>query len=243
MTVPTKRFSLEPHQTALLFAAGFSLIIWAIPLLSRVFLPLIYVNTYLHELCHAMAGQITGADIDMIRINADGSGTTPMAGGNIWLIGPAGYMGATLLGALIIWFSRTESGARNVLRTLAIVLAMAMLLWVRGDFVGVIAGIGWIATLVAGSVFLKGMPLLFAAQFVGVQQCLNAITSVYTLLQISAISETQSDALIMQNHSGIPAFFWAFGWCAFSLVLVSISLRHAWIRRVRPQAESPASGS
>jgi hypothetical protein len=231
--------NLRPHQKAILFAALLSIVGFAVPILGKFLLPLTYLNTLIHEMSHAIAGTLSGANIDQITVNADGSGATPMTGGSIWLIGPAGYIGAAIAGAAIIWFSRSERGARNTLRTLAVAMAIAMLLWVRGDFVGVIAGIAWTSGLLLAATGLKGMPLLFVAQFVGLQQCLNSVTAVYTLLNISLGSDTHSDAMIMQTRTHIPAAAWAFGWCALSLVLIVISLRRAWSAPAERQGATP----
>ena len=232
------RLSLQPHQTAILAAGALSLALWAIPYLQKLMLPLQYLNTHLHEFGHAMAGQASGGNVDYIRVMADGNGVTPISGGSMWLIGPAGYIGAALIGSAVIWFSRTEKSAQNTLRLLAFFLCLSMLLWVRGDFVGVISGIGWVAGLVAASTFLRGNALLFAAQFVGLQQCLNSIQAVYTLLNISAFSEMHSDARVMQNNTGVPAIVWALGWCAFALILVVLSLRRAWTLPAAKKASS-----
>jgi hypothetical protein len=224
------RLNLRPHQVAILAAGVASLLAWAIPGLQMVMLPLQYLNTHLHELSHAFAGQITGGDVDMINVYANGSGATPITGGSMWLIGPAGYIGAALIGSAIIWFSRTEKSARNTLRFIAFFLALSMLLWVRGDFVGVISGIAWIGALLLGAAYLRGNALLFAGQFIGLQQCLNSINAIYTLLNLSAFSDVQSDAKIMQNYTAVPALAWAVAWCLFSLVAIVIGLRHSWKR-------------
>ena len=235
------RYSMQPHQKAILAAGAASLALWAIPYLQKLMLPLQYLNTHLHEFGHAMAGQASGGDVEFIKVMADGNGVTPVTGGSMWLIGPAGYLGAALIGSAVIWFSRTEKSAQNTLRLLAFFLGLSMLLWVRGDFVGIISGIGWIGALVGASMYLRGNALLFAAQFVGLQQCLNSIQAVYTLLNISAFSEMHSDALVMQNNTGIPAVAWALGWCAFAMILVVISLRRAWTlpaARSKPKIET-----
>jgi hypothetical protein len=239
MNLPKSSSGLRPHQTAVLLAAGLSLIALVVPFLSRVLLPLTYLNTFFHELSHAVAATITGAQVDGMIVRSDGTGVTPALGGNLWLIGPAGYIGSAIIGAAILWFSRTEQGARMTLRVLAIVVAAGMMLWLRGDYVGVTASLGWLVAFVLASTFLRGMPLIFAAEFVGFQQCLNSITAVLTLVNITTSTESQSDALVMQSHTHIPAFFWAFGWCAISLVLVALSLRNAWKTPPKTRPESP----
>lgn len=220
--------ALKPHQSAILAAAAASLAIWAIPPIHPLLLPVTYLDTHLHELSHALAGLATGGQPEKIVVEADGNGFTPTLGGNVLILASAGYTGASLIGAATIYFSRSEKGARNMLRFLAAILALSMLLWVRGDVVGVVSGIGWIAGLAALSIWLKGKSLVFAAQFLGLQQCLNAIQAVYILLGLSAFTEAHSDASILQDATHIPALFWAILWCAISVALITATLRRAW---------------
>jgi len=54
-----------------------------------------------------------------------------------------------------------------LLASLAGVLALSMLIWVRGDLVGVLWGGFWTFALGAGAFFLRDGWAVFAAQFVG----------------------------------------------------------------------------
>jgi len=232
---------LKTHQTAILVAALISVIAWGLPGVQMLLLPLSYLNTHLHELSHALAAIATGGAPMRILVFADGSGVTPVIGGNTVLLASAGYVGAALMGAAIIYFSRTEPGARTTLRLLAIILAVGMLLFVRGDVVGLISGYAWVALLFAGQRYIKGPGVIYGAQFLGVQQCLNAFRSIYDLVQISARTERTSDAMILQGATHIPAIVWALGWTAFSAVVVFVTLRSAWSRP--PQLKQPVAKS
>jgi hypothetical protein len=233
--------ALRPHQTAIVAAILAAALAWVVPVLQPFLLPLLYLNTHLHELAHAIAGVATGGTPDYIHVYANGSGVTPTRGGNVLALASAGYLGAALMGAAMIYFGRTERGAHTVLRVIAVMLAIGMVLWVKGDTVGVISGIGWVVVLFGLSRFGKGMPLLFATQFLGLQQCLNAIQSVYMLLKISAFTSGHSDAMILQQHTRVPAIVWATLWCAFSLLMIGLTLRKAWREPIRGTG-SPAAG-
>lgn len=227
---------LRPHQTAILLAGVTSVALWAIPALNWLLRPLTYLNTHIHEICHALVAQTTGGEAMYIIVRSDGSGETPIMGSIIALSAMAGYVGASIVGLAIIFSSRSEEGSRRSLRVLATVLALAMLAWVRGDLVGIVSGILWVIALFGIAAKVKGPNLLFAAQFIGIMQCLNSANSLFSLLQISAVTETHSDATLMQQVTGIPALVWAGMWCAFSGGLLLAGLRRAWsdpIRRAR----------
>ena len=218
---------LKPHQTAILTAVLVGLLSTA-----RFFLALAGLDTHFHELCHALAAWATGAQVQSIQVNRDGSGVTWIAGGNSLVETSAGYVGASIVGALTIFFGRTPSAARITLCVLSGMLAFSMVMLVRGDVVGEVSGFFWTAALF-GLSRLNGSKLLFAVQLVGIMQCLNAIQALYQLLQISAFTEGESDALILQHETGVPAMVWAISWGIFSLVLMGFALQRAWVKPVR----------
>ncbi len=230
---------IRPHQTTLLVAGFATLAGFLVPILRQLLLPVLYLNTHLHELSHALTAQATGADVEKILVNANGGGVTPIVGGNILIVASAGYLGATVFGAAMLYFGRSEKSARSMLATLAVLLTFSMVVWVRGDVVGEISGAGWICALALMSMFLKQGWLMFSCQFLGLQQCLNSFQSLFTLVKISAETEVHSDASILQSNTGIPSLIWALGWAVFSLVMVAWSLKLSW----KPAPKTSKRGS
>lgn len=222
---------LAPHQTAILSAAAVALLSCVVPPIHLLLLPIQYLDTHLHEMCHALMAVATGGDPQKIMVFANGSGVTPIAGGNVFIEASAGYLGATLIGSAMIYFGRTPERARTVLTVVAAMLLVSQLVWVRGDAVGIVSGWAWAATLLCAGRFLKGMPALFVCQLVGLEQCLNSISAVYELLKISVFTEVHSDAEIVQSVTFIPAAVWASLWCLFSLLMVGLTVRKAWMQR------------
>lgn len=233
--------ALRPHQVTLLIASAATIIGWALPIVQTILMPLQYLNTHLHEFSHALVSTATGGYVKDIIVNQDTSGVTLSSGGSIYLVAMAGYVGAAISGALIVMSSGTQGGARTTLRVLSILLACSMALWVRGDAIGILTGLLWIGLLWAISL-LKGSSLLFASQFIGVQQCLSSVQSIYVLMKISTIGETHSDAGIMQAATGIPAIFWATAWCVLSVALLTVAARWAWRQERLVRAGSPGAG-
>lgn len=226
-----RRQQLRDDQTAILWASLATVIVWFVPILQFISLPLEYLNAHTHEMCHAITAVITGGHVDHIVVRADGSGVTPLWGGNILLIGSAGYVGASIIGVLILICSRTADGARLALRLLAAALAGSMILWVRGDTVGIVSGIAWVSALFALASFLPPKGALFAATFVGIQQCLHSILALVTVMDLSFFTKEQDDAMILQGATHVPAAFWATAWMGFSLLLMAVALRSSWRSR------------
>ena len=224
------RKSLQPHQTALLAAVAVAIVGSLVPPVRFLFIPLIYLNTHLHEMSHAIVAMITGGQVVGINVNCDGSGATPVLGGIMVLVASAGYMGSSLIGAAMIAYGVTPNRARTALGIVGALLAVSMLLWVRHDIVGVISGLFWMVALGLGAALLRGNAALFVCQLIGLEQCFNSISAVYDLLKISVFTEVHSDASIMQSVTLIPAPVWAGFWCLFSLILVGFTVRRSWCR-------------
>lgn len=218
---------MNRRQSALIGAGILTAALWAMPGFGVVTIPLVYLNTLIHELCHALAATATGGMAEKIVLEPSGNGATFSAGGWGMVIASAGYVGAALIGSAMITFSAKPKGAKTVLAVLAAAIAVGMLLWVRG-LVGVLSGLAWIALLVGASQKLKGPGLTFAAQFLGLQQALTSVIALYVLLQINVRSGIENDALIAQNMTGIPAIMWALLWVAVSGFGLVAGLRKAW---------------
>lgn len=192
-------------------------------------LPLIYLNTHFHELAHALAALASGGIPERILVFADGSGVTPILGGNAILVGSAGYMGTAILGSILILSGRAEKKARTALKTLSILLGLSLVLLVRGDIAGVLSALFWIPALWLLAANLKGDNIKFAVKFLGIQMSLTAFQAVLTLFEITATTDAHSDALIMQQATYIPDVAWAFAWVVFAILLTGYSLRIVWI--------------
>jgi hypothetical protein len=219
---------LNRQQTALAAAAGVSLLAWFVPVLTLALQPITYLNTHIHEMCHAIAASLTGGEAERILVHANGAGETPVRGGLILIVASAGYVGAAAIGAVLIAWGKDEKRARTLLGALGCLLLFSLAVWVRGDAAGVLWGGFWVLALGACALFLRGQVAVFTVQFVGLQQCLNALSSIFTLLQISLVTEAQSDATNMQSATGIPAMFWAVLWAVIAAAFVVLALRRAW---------------
>jgi hypothetical protein len=215
----------------MIFAGVATVLLWAIPMIQVLTLPLVYLNTHIHELCHAFAALGTGGSVAGITVFHTGSGVT-LSRLNGWLpaviVSSAGYLGAALVGAAMIVFGKSRTAARNILWGTGAVLLVSLVVWTHGDSIGVMSGLFWALTLWASARFLRGDGPVFAVQFLGLQQCVNAFQSLFTLLKISAFTEGQSDARILGSLTGLPAVLWSLVWILLSLMLMFTAFRVAW---------------
>lgn len=227
----------------LLLAALATVAIWFVPFLNLAYFPIQYLNTHIHELCHALATVATGGAVSHMLVFANGSGVAYSAGGIGIVIASAGYVGASLIGGWLISMGRTEKGARTALWALVGTMAAGSILWLRGDGVGFLTAVFWLAVIGLCARNLKGINLRFAAMFLGMQQCLASLQSLWVLLNINAMSgmRIENDAAIAADMTMIPALFWALLWSGLSLGLMGLGLRRAWSDSSSSRAESPAA--
>jgi hypothetical protein len=233
--------SLKPHQAALVLACVISVALWFLPFLRWVTVPLQYLNTHIHEAWHALSAVATNGLVSHIEVHANGNGETYTAGGSNLLISSMGYVGASLTGALLIWFSRTPKMARSALIVLSGALAYSLLVWVRRDIFGIASALAWIVALWAVAYLLDERKRVFAAQFLGVQQCLNSVQSLFFLVQISGFGIKQSDAGNMEKITHIPAIIWSVLWCAISFALMFMAFKLSWNSRLDHSPSEPES--
>ena len=102
-----------------------SLALHFIPGVHWVTYPLRLLVTFIHEGCHALATILTGGSVHAINIDPSGSGITLSAGGFNPIIASAGYLGATLYGAFILWMLRKGAHGSRLLGLTAVFVALS----------------------------------------------------------------------------------------------------------------------
>ncbi|NUL82411.1 MAG: M50 family metallopeptidase [Armatimonadetes bacterium] len=219
---------MRGDQKAMAGAGVLTLLFHMTPGLNLLGLPFIYLSTHAHELFHAAAAVLTGGSAHYIKVFANGSGVTPVTGGFLPVIASAGYVGSALLGGALIYFGRTAQGARAALAWMCAILAVSLVFWVRGDLVGVLSALFWIALLAYVVRYWRSAAVILAAQFVGLQLCLYGLQAFFVLLRITAYTGLHNDAKLMERATLLPAVFWATAWALFSIVMMGLTLRRAW---------------
>lgn len=219
---------MKAEQNALLAAGVVLLAGWLVPPLHFLTLPLQLLYTHLHEMGHAIAAMATGGSSITIRVFGNGSGVTTSLGGIYLLISPAGYVGATAMGAGVLVLASSGKGAKLALSLLAGLLSFGMLFWLRGDVVGLISAFAYILVLFGLAAFTKGLTTIFFAQLVGMQLCLASLQSVFTLLNIGAVWADKNDSQLLAAETGIPAIVWAVLWTGLSIAILYWAVRRCW---------------
>jgi hypothetical protein len=243
----------RPQARTLLFATLIALALWFIPYAEILTYPFRIFVTFIHEGGHAIAAILTGNTVASLSVATNGSGETYTTNGNFFaqmFISSAGYIGAILYGALLLFLIRRAVATRIVLVGTAIyILALTFFfglfnpIWNWSGLSGIpftlLAGLIIVGALVAVARYANARVASFFVSFLAVQCVLNALTDLKTVLFLSSPwgATVPNDAQNMANATGnmVPAFVWAVLWIVISLVLLSMAMRFYAISKHPPQ--------
>jgi hypothetical protein len=202
-----------------LLLAFVSVLLGSMPMIGWIFYPFRLLGTFIHEVCHGLAAILTGGSFQRFAVQQDRTGIAWYTGGISWIVTSAGYMGCAGVGGLLLLAAASDLHGGDVLFWLGVGL-MVTLLFVRNLF-GMFSGL-----LLAGALIYLGLHLSanwaeYLLLFLAVQVMLNAMQSLFALVRISRMRvDLPTDAQLMREMTGIPAFFWAFLWTLVSLGLL-----------------------
>lgn len=239
METPVKTSWLQ-SQTLIVALAIVSILLGMLPLVHYLFIPFDFFTTLIHEGAHAVASLIMGEQVARIVINPDTSGYMQhtVTGGRFaqGFIASAGYLGASLFGALMIVGSARPKLARVVLIGLGIIFILTVVLYIRDFFSLLIAG-GWAVVLIALAVKASDAFAFFSVNFLAVQCGLNSVRDVFTLVRLSLgapksqYSLGHSDADTVAGLFWLPAIVWALLWVALSILILFTAMKKSAVMR------------
>ncbi len=215
------------------------------PALAWLAWPQMLVATLAHELGHGFAALSSGGGFDSLRLYADGSGVAMTRGSGEGLqrafIAAGGPFGPPLAALALFVAARHARIARVALGLVALLLAFAVLWWVRNPF-----GFGWVALCAAAAGWAAWRAPPIAAQaltcFLAVQLCLASLARVDYLFSRGAVTgagEFASDTQQIAAHLGGPYWFWG-GLIALASVGVMVVGLWLFLRALRRQARRPS---
>ncbi|MFC1749526.1 M50 family metallopeptidase [Pseudomonadota bacterium] len=198
--------SLTKQQTFLVtFIAAFALSF--IPIVN---LPFSWTQTYFHEISHGLAAMLTGGSIDRIELNLNGSGVCYTYGGSSFLVTLSGYLGASVIGAVL--YLSVSNSSSQLAKYIAVFLGGSALV------AGVLWGrelITWLILIVIAGLCL--LPVLNQCQpkaisalmhLLGCYVLLDALKSPLYLLDGRSIG----DGATLASMTHLPEIVWVGIW-------------------------------
>ena len=226
------KLAVTRQERALVVALLASLLLWNLPFGGLVLYPFKLLATWLHEMSHGVADDADRrrllAPRDLPRHQRHRVRRARRGRPGRAAIASAGYMGAALLGGLLLVLGQSGRGPRAVLLGFAHRARRSRcLFWVRNDFgmgavaIGALACWSWPASPASGS-------RCSLVNFVAAQACINAVLDIRVLFRPSWSSTARwsgvSDAHNMAAATFGSHWMWAGVWLA---LVVRLLLRRA----------------
>jgi len=220
--------SRRPAGTWLWAAVAVSLVVSVTPWAQFLLYPFKLFTTWVHESGHALMTVLVGGRVTSIAIEPDSSGLTqsfvPASRAARGLVASSGYLGAAVVGCLLMAATRVEKWAHLILLSLGACLLLTLALWIRNAFgVGVV--LAWGVALVALARRGNGNAPRFLLSLLAIQV---ALTSVYDIRVLFLIDRGRSDAATMARLFLLPSWVWATAWMLMSVAMLGATL---WLTR------------
>jgi Peptidase M50B-like len=210
-------------------AIAVSLIASLTPWGPTLLYPFKLFTTWVHETSHSLMTVLVGGRVTAVTIEPDTSGLThglvPASRVARGLVASAGYLGAALVGCLLMAATRVERRARTILYGVGAFMLLTVVVWMRNVF-GVVVVLAWGLALVTMARRRMANALRFLLSLLAVQVALNSVYDIRVLFLVNG----PSDAATMARLFLLPAWFWAATWMLLSVAMLGWTL---WSTRGR----------
>jgi Peptidase M50B-like len=200
-------------------AIAVSLIASLTPWGPTLLYPFKLFTTWVHETSHALMTVLVGGRVTAVTIDPNTSGLThglvPASRVARGLVASAGYLGAALVGCLLMAATRVERRARNILYGVGTFMLLTVVVWMRNVF-GVVVVLAWGLALVTMARRRMANALRFLLSLLAVQVALNSVYDIRVLFLVNG----PSDAATMARLFLLPAWFWAATWMLMSVAML-----------------------
>ncbi|KAK3684996.1 peptidase M50B-like-domain-containing protein [Podospora appendiculata] len=192
-------------------------LLWNLPYVRWVLWPFKMLVIAFHEFGHAFACILTGGHVKSISLDPREGGVTHMQGGKSALTLPAGYLGSSLIGALLT-FCGFNIVASKVASIVVGVCFLLTLWWGRRDWLTIgtiLAAVG----LIIGCWFIAHAEALrYIILFIGVMCSLYSVWDICDDLILRKVNS--SDASVFAKRYGGSSQCWGVIWSIFSLLFM-----------------------
>ena len=181
--------------------------------------PLKLLVVLMHETSHAIAALVTGGSVERIAINVMQGGITYTQGGSRFVILSAGYIGSSLIGALLLWASARKPWKEYLAEVFGVLIIIETILWVRDIFTLAFAILMGFFCMLLGTK-IKGVLEKVFIQWTGAICCLYAVYDIFSdILTLRIAGQEKNDAQMLAELTHIPAFAWGAIWIAVAVAI------------------------
>lgn len=199
------------------YAVGIA-ILWNLPYIKYILWPFKMLVIAFHEFGHAITAILTGGRVKSISLDPNEGGVTHLQGGISALTLPAGYLGSSIIGALL-----TFCGFNIVASKVAsIALAFCFLLtiwWGKRDWLTILTILLAVGLLVGCWFIANALALRFVVLFIGVMSSLYSVWDICDDLILRKVNS--SDASVFAKRYGGSSQCWGLIWSIISLLVMA----------------------
>ncbi|QDS69603.1 hypothetical protein FKW77_008690 [Venturia effusa] len=196
-------------------------LLWNIPYIRMVLWPFKMLTIAFHEFGHAITACCTGGRVKSITLDPREGGATLMSGGISALTLPAGYLGSSIIGALLIF-----CGFNIVASKIAsIVLGVCFLLtlwWARRDWLTIVTVLLAVGLLIACWFIAHAEALRFVVLFIGVMSALYSVWDICDDLILRKVNT--SDAYVFAERYGGSSACWGVIWAVIAIIFMAAAM-------------------
>ncbi|KAJ1915648.1 hypothetical protein H4219_004218 [Mycoemilia scoparia] len=184
------------------------LILWHIPYVKEILKPFKLVTVALHEFGHAITCLLTCGKVEGIEINPDEGGVTRMRGGVEWCTLPAGYLGSSLIGAVMV-FAGFNILASKIVSVFLAVCLVAILYW-AGNWLTRILTVLFVGLIIGLWFTPKGVGLKYFVLFMGVMSCMYSLWDIIDDLVLRKVNSSDATRFAKKLHCSahLCGVFW-----------------------------------
>ncbi|PNY23484.1 Uncharacterized protein TCAP_06544 [Tolypocladium capitatum] len=174
-----------------------------------------------HEFGHAITAVLTGGRVKSISLDPNEGGVTHMQGGISAITLPAGYLGSSIIGALLIFcgFNIVASKIASIALGVCFLLTMW---WGKRDWLTILTVLLAIGLLIACWFIVHAEALRFVVLFIGVMSSLYSVWDICDDLILRKVNS--SDASVFAKRYGGSSQCWGVIWSVISVLVMAAGI-------------------
>ncbi|RAL12217.1 M50 family metallopeptidase [Aspergillus homomorphus CBS 101889] len=196
-------------------------LLWNLPYVRWSLWPFKMLVIAFHEFGHAITACCTGGRVKSISLDPHEGGVTHMSGGISAVTLPAGYLGSSIIGSLLI-FAGFDIVASKVASIVLGVCFLLTLWWARKDWLTIVTILLAVGLLVACWFIAHGQALKWVVLFIGVMSALYSVWDICDDLILRKVNT--SDASQFAKRYGGSSQCWGVIWSFISLAFIAVAI-------------------
>ncbi|CAH0058591.1 unnamed protein product [Clonostachys solani] len=196
-------------------------ILWNVPYLRMILWPFKMLVIAFHEFGHAITAILTGGKVKSISLDPNEGGVTHLSGGISAITLPAGYLGSSLIGAVLIICGFNINASKIVSLALGVCFLLT-LWWGKRDWLTILTILLAVGFLVGCWFINHAEALRFVVLFIGVMSSLYSIWDICDDLILRKVNS--SDASVFAKRYGGSSRCWGVIWSIISVIFMAVGI-------------------